>query len=70
MTIRKVLSDIKINNKTIFHAVEQGHGARSKDVFAHYYPEYKKLVLQWFNKQFMSGIQLVNQQEIETSIVK
>ena len=50
--------------------MEQGYGARNKDIFVYYHPEHKKLVLQWFNEQFMNGIQLYNQRELETLIIK
>jgi len=70
MKMRKALSEVIINNKTIFQAVEQGFGFRNKDIFVYYHPEHKKLVLQWFNELFMKGIALKHQHEIETFILK
>ena len=48
MTFRKALSEVQVNNETIFQAVEQGFRFRNGDVFVYYHPEHKKLVLQWF----------------------
>ena len=36
----------------------------------YYHPEHKKLVLQWFQQEFMKGIVLKNQRELKTSIIK
>jgi len=70
MTFRKALSEVKINNEIIFQAVEQGYGFKNEDIFVYYYPEYKKLVLQWFHDEFMKGIVLKKQRELETSVIK
>jgi len=46
MTFRKALSEVQINNETIFQAVEQGYGFKNEDIFIYYHPIHKKLVLQ------------------------
>ena len=70
MTMRKVLCGIKVNNETIFQAVEQGFGYKNKDMFVYYHPEHKQLVNKWFNESFIKGIVLQKPRVIETSIVK
>ena len=44
MTVRKALRSVEENGLELFPAVEQGHGVRNTDIFAHYYPECKPLV--------------------------
>jgi len=69
-TFRKALSEVQISNETIFQAVEQGYGTRSDDIFLYYHPEHKRLVLKWFQDEFMKGIVLENSRQLETSVLK
>jgi len=70
MTMRKALSSIKVNNETIFQAIEQGFGYKNTDMFVYYHPEHKQLVHKWFNESFMKAIVLQKPRVIETSIIK
>ena len=69
-TFRKALSEVQISNETIFQAVEQGYGTRSDDIFVYYHPKHKRLVLKWFQDEFMKGIVLENSRQLETSVLK
>jgi len=70
MTMRKALLGVKVNNKIIFQAVEQGFGHHNEDVFVYFHLEYKQLINKWFNELFMKRIVLQKQRDIETSVIK
>ena len=70
ITLRKALTEVKIDDEVIFQAIEQGYGDVNKHVFVCYHPEHRKLVMQWFQKEFMKGIQLEHQRTLETSIMQ
>ena len=70
MTFRKALSEVQINNEMIFQAVEQGYGSRNDNIFVYYHPEHKRLVLKWFHDEFMKGIVLKNQRQLESLVMK
>ena len=39
-------------------------------IFVYYHPEHRRLVMQWFQEEFMNGIELYQRRELETSIIK
>ena len=70
MTFRKALAEVKIDNEVIFQAVEQGYGNMDDHIFLCYHPEHRKLVMKWFQTEFMRGIELEHHRMLETSIVQ
>ena len=70
MTMRKALSEVKVNDEVIFQAIEQGYGDMNDHMFLYYHPEYRRLVMQWFQDEFMKGIELYQRRELQTSITK
>ena len=44
MILIKALSDIKVNRRILFQAVEQGFGKRNDNMFVYYHLEHKILV--------------------------